>query len=291
MAVYNLGSINADHVYEVPHLPQPGETLAATGFSTGLGGKGANQSVAVARAGSRAFHIGAVGADGRWAVARLADCGVDVRHVAETDTATGHAIITVDRAAENAIVLFPGANMAQTEGAIQAALAGAGPGDTLMLQNETSLPVFAARRAREMGLEVFYSAAPFDVAAVRAVLPHITTLALNGVEAKQLQAELETDLASLGVAQILVTRGAGGAEWHVTGNVITTPAFPVEPVDTTGAGDTFAGYLVAAFDQGLAADAALRLASAAAAIKVTRLGAASAIPTRAETDAFLADQS
>ena len=110
MTIFNLGSINADHVYCVPHLPGPGETLAATSMQTGLGGKGANMSVAAARAGSHVAQIGAVGRDGLWAKNRLLEYGVDTRHIAELDVPTGHAIITVDDAGENAITLFSGAN-------------------------------------------------------------------------------------------------------------------------------------------------------------------------------------
>ena len=112
MTVFNLGSINADLFYRVPHLPGPGETLASTDHSRGLGGKGANMSVAIARAAARAVHIGAVGSDGRWAVERLLEYGVDTRHIARLGAATGHAIIMVDAEGENAIVLFQGANRA-----------------------------------------------------------------------------------------------------------------------------------------------------------------------------------
>ena len=107
MAIWNLGSINADMVYSLPHLPQPGETLAALDYQQFLGGKGANMSVAATRAGSVVHHIGAVGADGLWAIERMSGYGVDTQHIAQIDTPTGHAIIAVDRQAENQIILFP----------------------------------------------------------------------------------------------------------------------------------------------------------------------------------------
>ncbi len=151
MTVFSFGSVNVDHVYSVPHLPAPGETLAAQALSTMLGGKGANQSVAAALAGAEVRHIGAVGADGRWAVAELASYGVDVTHVAEVDHPTGHAIISVDAAGENAILLFAGANWVQSEAAIARALRAAGPGDSLLLQNETSHQAEAAKIARGRG--------------------------------------------------------------------------------------------------------------------------------------------
>ena len=110
MALWNLGSINADLFYSVPHLPGPGETLASTNHRKGLGGKGANISVAAARAAARVFHIGAVGNDGKWASDLLLEYGVDPRFIAVSDTATGHAIIATDADGENNIILYPGAN-------------------------------------------------------------------------------------------------------------------------------------------------------------------------------------
>ena len=285
MAVFTLGSVNVDHVYAVPHLPAPGETLAAHDLSTMLGGKGANQSVAAARAGAAVRHIGAVGADGRWAMEELASFGVDVAHVAEVSEPTGHAIISVDPAGENAILLFPGANRAQCGTAIARALAGGGPGDSLLLQNETSHQAEAAQIARDRGMRVVYSAAPFEVAAVQAVLPHLSLLVVNAVEAAQLRAALG-DVAG---PDLIVTHGADGAEWIAnSGETVTVSAFAMSPVDTTGAGDCFIGSLVAALDAGAGREEALRYAAAAAALQVTRAGTAQAMPLRDEVLAFLA---
>jgi ribokinase len=291
VTIWNLGSINIDHFYRLPHLPRPGETLAAESYSVGLGGKGANQSVAAARAGARVRHIGGVGSED-WALERLRGYGVDCAHVERCKVATGHAIINVDRAGENAIVLFAGANRGFGLEGVAAALKEAVPGDTLLLQNETAHQTEAAQMARAKGMRVVYSAAPFEVEAVRAVLPHITLLALNAVEAEQLSAALGTGLDRLLVPQILVTRGSEGAEWNdlAGGERLLQPSFPVQAVDTTGAGDTFAGYFAAGRDSGLPPGEALRLAAAAAALKVTRAGTADAIPSRAEVDAFLAER-
>lgn len=288
MTIYNLGSINIDHFYRVPHLVAPGETVAAEGYAVGLGGKGANQSVAASRAGAAVRHIGGIGPD-CWPVARLQELGVDCGFVQRLEQPTGHAIIAVDRAGENAIILHPGANRGFAPEGIAEALAGAGPADTLLIQNETAHQVMAARMARERGMRVIYSAAPFDVDAVREVLPHVTVLALNALEAEQLSDALGVDLDDLPVAEVLVTRGAQGAEWRDLrgGDRAVQPAFRVEAVDTTGAGDTFAGYFAAARDQEMTPQAALRLAAAAAAVKVTRAGTADAIPDRAEVDEFL----
>jgi ribokinase len=283
--IFNLGSINADHIYRLPHLPVPGETLATDCYHRTLGGKGANQSVAAAQAGERVCHIGAVGPDGGWMVDLLEGYGVEVGHVARPDVPSGHAVVCVDDAGENAIVIYPGANRALDLSDVTSALGVASPGDWLMMQNETNLQIETARLAQVDGLNLAYSAAPFDADAVRAVLPFVTILILNDVEARQ----LEQAMGAIEVPQLLITRGAEGAEWRdtVSGEVLLCPAFPVTPVDTTGAGDTFAGYMVASLAQGLAPGAALRRASAAAALQVQKPGTAEAIPTSTETAAFL----
>ena len=287
MPIWNLGSINIDHVYRLTRLPAAGETVTATGLSLGLGGKGANQSVAAARAGAQVHHVGAMGTGDDWVIARMIRAGIDCANVARlADHATGHALILVDDAAENAIVVHPGANRALSRHAVETALAGIGPADTLLIQNETSLQAEAAGQARAAGARVICSAAPFDVAALRDVMPHVSILALNEPEAAALEQALGT---APPVPAMLVTRGARGAEYRdlVTGRVTRQPAFAVQAVDTTGAGDCFAGWFAAALDAGLAVPQALREAAAAAAIQVTRAGAGDAMPDRAEVAAFL----
>lgn len=289
--IFNLGSINTDHFYRLPHLPEAGETLAAIGYERGLGGKGANQSVALARAGATVRHIGAIGEDGLWMVERMVAAGVDCQHVENIGVASGHAIINVDVDAENTIILYPGANRALSWDCVMEAISGARSGDVLVMQNETAHQVSAARFAQEQGLNVIYSAAPFEAESVRDVLPFITTLILNAVEASQLCAAMDTTLSRVPVSQILVTHGADGAVLHdhISGQKIAVSAFKVEAVDTSGAGDTFAGFFVAARAEGMTSEAALRFASAASAIKVTRAGTADAIPTREEVVQFLND--
>ncbi len=290
MTIFNLGSINLDHFYEVPHLPQPGETLLATAHSTGLGGKGANQSVAAAQAGARVVHIGAVGPDGAWATSRMQALGVDTTHITPVTSATAHAIINVDPAAENAIVVFPGANMEQSLTQVKIALETAKQGDMLLLQNETNLQVEAATLARAKGLTVIYSAAPFNAKATQALLPLTDILILNAVEMQQLSTATGRAAKSLGPQMIVVTEGSKGGRFVTPEGEGRFPAFPVQALDTTGAGDTHAGYFAAALHEGQPLPDALRLASAASALKVTKKGTADAIPSRSDVDAFLAQQ-
>jgi ribokinase len=290
MTVFNLGSINVDRFYRVPHLPRPGETLPATAHEVGLGGKGANQSVAVARAGSAVRHIGMIGNDNGWVRERLAGFGVDVTHIGACDGHTGHAIIIVDDAGENAIVTFAGSNYHQSTAVIATALNGARKGDIFMFQNEVSDKPLAARIAREKEMFVVYSAAPFKPEVVGELLPFVDLLVLNEIEAGQLSEALGLPVEGIPVPHLLLTRGAEGAIWREqkTGDETAVPSIKVDPVDTAGAGDCFIGYVIAGLDQGLVRADALRLGAAAAALQVTRKGTADAIPDRAEVDAFLA---
>jgi ribokinase len=286
MAIWNLGSINADFVYRVPHIPGPGETLSSTSREVFLGGKGANMSVAAARAAARVHHIGAVGNDGRWAVERLLEYGVDTRNITVLDTETAHAMIMVADDGENAIVLHAGANAQIPQVTLQAAIAEASTGDWLVIQNETNLQRTAAEMGRKMGLRVAYAAAPFDADRVQAVLPYIDFLILNEVEAAQLQTATGQAPEDLEVADVIVTLGADGADWYGTQGKTHFPAIKVVPVDTTGAGDTFTGYVLAGLDRGMPMPQAIGQASKAAALMVTRHGTADVIPDLSEVQAF-----
>ena len=285
MAIYSLGSINIDHVYRVPHLVQPGETLAATDYTKGLGGKGANQSVAAARAGAKVFHIGAIGDDARWTLEALQDYDIDTGNIQVVKTATGHAIIQVDPAAENTITIFPGANRQISDSFVARVLASARPDDIFLMQNETSAQFSSVRLAADMGLRVLYSPAPFDLAALQDVIPYASLLLMNEGEA----AAMIAALGGMPECDVIITKGAQGADWHRLGTAtLSLPAMPVTAVDTTGAGDCFAGTIAASLDAGMDRGMALRRAIAAAGLQVTRPGAAAAMPSRSEVDDVLA---
>jgi ribokinase len=287
MTVYCYGSINLDHIYTLPHRLAPGETLAATAYHIELGGKGANQSVAAARAGAVVRHIGAVGPGG--AQAQLAAFGVDVSGVQVVAEATGHAIILLEPGGENSIVIHPGANRALDLDAAKAALGAAEIGDLLLIQNEVAYAAEIAEYGMGLGMEVIYSAAPFDAAAVQAVLPFTNMLIVNAVEAAQLQDSLGVAFEDLPVETVIVTKGAEGASWHARGTPeIHVPAMAACVVDTTGAGDCFTGALAAALDEVMLPQDAMRFAAAASGLQVGQKGTASAMPNRAQIDAVLA---
>ena len=288
MTIFNLGSINADRFYRLPHLVQPGETIAATSTYEGLGGKGTNMSVAASRAGSDVCHVGAVGADGVWAVDRIKGYGVDTHYLIEVNMPTGHAIIMVDDGGENAIVIYPGANRAIPERLVKDALGAANHSDLVLIQNETCHQVLMAQSAWERGLKVAYAAAPFDLDAVQNILPYTDYLILNELEMQQLEEATGMTPPELPLHDVVVTLGARGCVWYDNSTGLQTQfaAPKVNVVDTTGAGDTFTGYLIAGLDQGLTMPEAIKRAQIASAIMVTRKGTADVIPTLEEVTAF-----
>ena len=287
MTVFNLGSINIDRVYALDHIVASGETESASSLAEHPGGKGFNQSVALARAGAAVRHIGAVGNDGAGLVEMLRDTGADVSGIDVVAQPTGHAIIQVDRNGRNSIIVFAAANGALSPDAVRKALASAVPGDVLLCQNETSAVADAIRCAKEHGMRVVFNPSPFDGRIAALPLELVDLFLVNETEEAGL---LELGGAAAAAARV-VTRGEQGCETRFPGQApVRAAAFHVKAADTTAAGDTFTGFYLAAKAQGLDEAAALRRACAAAAISVTRPGAAPSIPTAAEVDAFLAAQ-
>lgn len=288
MAIYNLGSINVDYFYTLPHLVRPSETLSAIGFNQGLGGKGANQSVAIAKAGGTVKHIGAMNPADRGYYDQLVALKVDVSHLSMTNTATGHGIVMVDeQSAENQIVVYPGANFAITEEMVDAGLENATSSDWALCQNETSQTVYFMKRAKDKGLKLCYSAAPFDAEKTLVMLPLINMLVVNEIEANDLERELNRPIEECGVDHVLVTLGSRGVRYIGLEGEFTLPSPSVEAVDTTGAGDTFLGLFMARYDLTGDLKASLHFAVTGAAIQVTRQGTADAIPYLDEIESAL----
>ena len=286
MTIWNLGSINTDIIYSVPHIPAPGETLSSTGRSVFLGGKGANMSVAAARAGAHVRHIGAIAPESKWTRDRLLEYGVDTRSVIEIDADPAQAIISVAEDGENAILLHTGANGAIPEDHVKQSLTEAEVGDWVVAQNETNAQHTALALGKEMGLRVAYAAAPFSAEAVQSVLSLLDFLILNEIEMAQLSDALGKSASELGIETVIVTKGADGADLYRNGEMSHFDALPVTPVDTTGAGDTFTGYVLAGLDRGLPVEQAVQLAIKASALMVTRKGTADVIPDLLDVQEF-----
>ncbi|MEL7026813.1 MAG: ribokinase [Pseudomonadota bacterium] len=285
--IYNLGSINADYFYSVRELPRAGETLAANTLDRDLGGKGANMSVAAARAGGRVRHIGAVGEDGVWVIDAFRAAGVETDIAVLPDVPTGHAVILREMSGENAIITLAGANNALDRDQVLQALRGIGPGDVFLFQNETNQIEYAAKVASDAGAHILYAAAPFCERSVRDVLSMVDTLVLNSVEMDQMKMALGAGPDALGVSNVIVTEGARGAHLFQQGaDVVRIPAPKVDVVDTTGAGDTLSGFLAEGLDAERPIEHVLHRAICAASIMTTKKGTASAIPSLDELEAF-----
>ncbi len=276
--ILNFGSINIDYVYRLQTLPQAGETLSCQGFARYLGGKGINQSIAIARAGGAVKHIGAVGADGAFALAQIADMGLGTNDIRVTDTATGHAVICLDKQGENHIIIHAGANAELTENQINSALDANPKAEWVVIQNETNLTEYIAKSAKQRGLSLAYSAAPFDATACQTILPYLDILAVNETEATALSHAMQTPITDLKIPTLLITKGAKGAELWQNGACISVSGLPVKAIDTVGAGDTFFGSFIARLQNGTPAQEALNYAASAAALQCTITGAATAIP-------------
>ena len=290
------GSANLDFVVRASHIPAPGETVLGQGFQTFPGGKGANQAVACARAGGANTHMLLALGDDAFAApieASLRGSGVQLHIVRCTGVPSGAAFICVADSAENAITVAPGANATLRPQHLPP-LADV---SHLLLQLETPIKTVTAYAvaARAAGVTVVLNAAPAQ-ALPSALLAAVDVLVVNEGELAALaglagptgqDADIKTSAARLKVPCVIVTLGARGCVARTAQGWLTQGAYPVQPLDTTAAGDTFCGTLVAALHFGQGLPAALMLASAAAAVACTRLGAQSSIPTRAEVEVFM----
>ena len=288
--IINFGSINIDHVYRVPHLVKPGETLSSLDLVTGLGGKGANQSVAIARAGVSVAHVGRVFKGDRWAVELLASTGVDTDNIALIEGASGHAIIQVDDQGENAIVLHGGANQSFSIADIESALNHNQQARYLLMQNETNLLAEAFELAQAKGIKIVLNPAPMTDNIKDLPLAKLDTLIVNQGEAEALCGAADIDQMTQQMAalapqtRVVVTLGGDGAMLLANGEVTHINSPSVDVVDTTGAGDTFVGYFLAGVAEGMNDHDALQRACLAGSIAVTRQGAITAIPDRSEVN-------
>ena len=298
MRVLNLGSLNLDKTYSVKHFVQPKETIQALRYEEFCGGKGLNQSVAIARAGAKVYHAGKIGTDGERLLTFLKQAGVQTDYIQSTDRATGHAVIQVDETGQNNIIIWGGANADISRGDIDRATEVFWPGDLLLLQNEISNVDYAIRRARQQNMKVVFNPSPINDAIVTYPLELVDCFILNEVEGRCLARvdSEEPDVILEGLkarfpgAEFVLTVGEKGAYFFDGEQTLYQKTYSVDVVDTTGAGDTFCGYFLASMAQERPVREALRMASAAAALSVTRQGAAQSIPDKKEVEAFLASQ-
>ena len=290
MKILNFGSLNIDKVYRVAHFVRAGETVASAGYQCFPGGKGLNQSIAAARAGQKVFHAGTVGEDGLFLLDTLRKGGVDTRYVRTSGSITGHALIQVDDAGENCIILYPGSNFENEEEYVDEVLRDFEGPDILLLQNEINGLEQLLRKGREKGLRIMLNPSPMEERLKGMDLSAVTWLMLNETEGREITGESEPDRITDCLLQrypdmrVVLTLGEKGAVYRDRGEYLRQPAFPVRAVDTTAAGDTFTGYFIAAAAEGKKNGEALKLAAASASLAVSRQGAAVSIPERAQVE-------
>lgn len=289
MKVINFGSLNIDHFYDVEHFVRPGETIASKRYRQSCGGKGLNQSIALARAGAEVFHAGKIGLDGKALLGCLESSGVNTTHVEIVDNEpSGHAIIQVDKNGQNSIILHGGANQTIHESDVLRVLQAFSPGDCILLQNEISCMAGIIHQAKQQGLTIYLNPAPMDEKVHGYPLDEVDTFFINEIEGNGLTGAIEPDgiIETMGrrfpQAVTILTLGEHGVIFADRQTRISVSAERVKALDTTAAGDTFIGYFLAQKIKGHAAEDCLRIACHAAAICVTRRGAADSIPLQDE---------
>lgn len=293
MKILNFGSCNLDYVYSMEHIVMPGETASSSKLEIFPGGKGLNQSIATAKAGVPIYHAGCVGEDGRLLTDTLTDGGVNTDYLQEVPGKNGHAIIQVSADGENSIVLYAGSNGMISGELIDRVLSHFAEGDILLLQNEINNVPLIVEKAYCKGMKIVLNPSPYNEKIAKIDLSKISCLILNEVEAagfsgtEDVEQSLDYLCQKYPGMEIMLTLGKNGCVYCDGVNRLYQPAFSVQAVDTTAAGDTFTGYFVAGMSENRNMAEILEMASAASAISVTRHGAAPSIPAKEEVISFL----
>ena len=294
MRILNFGSLNIDHVYHVDHFVRPGETIAAHSFELFPGGKGLNQSIALARAGAAIYHAGKLGHDGEMLKEILDKNRVNTDYLEKTDEVCGHALIQVTKQGENSIIIYGGSNRTITEDFVDSVIRDFGREDMVLIQNEVSCIGYIARKCAERGMRIAFNPSPLDEELLKSFPFELVSLfVVNEIEGHGLTGKEETHeiLDSLMIkypdSAVVLTLGNRGAVYRDKAHTYTHGTYDVEVVDTTATGDTFTGYFLGCLSAGNSIPECLRKASVASSLAVSREGASSSIPTMDEVDKAL----
>lgn len=285
LKIYNLGSLNIDYVYSVDHFVSAGETLGSQKMEIFPGGKGLNQSVATAKAGSPVIHGGMIGKDGEFLLEILKNSGADASRVKIIDTSSGHAIIQVDKSGQNCILLFGGTNRLIDREYAEEFLCDAGKDDILILQNEISGLADIFEIAHEKQMQIVFNPSPLADNIKTLSLEFVKWWFCNEIEGEALfgsadpQKIAENFIKKYPDSNLILTLGKKGCLFKNKDLCFTVPIYDAEVVDTTAAGDTFTGYFISCISKDIPAKQALETATKASAITVSRMGASSSIPT------------
>lgn len=298
MKVLCFGSLNIDYTYKVPYFVKKGETLSSEGLNVCGGGKGLNQSIALAKAKTEVYHAGAIGQDGLFLLDMLKDAGVNPEYVKVLDEVrTGNAIIQNDREGDNCIILYGGANQAISEEQADSVLAHFDKGDYLILQNEMNALAYIIEKAHEKGMIIVLNPSPMDAKVLEADLQKVDYFLLNEVEAMQILGReasgeeswekiAEELLQKFPQSSIVLTMGSEGSVFMNQKEMVRQSIYKVKAVDTTAAGDTFTGFFLGGLLHGCSIKEAMDQASRASAIAVTRPGSSPSIPELEEVERF-----
>lgn len=292
MKILNFGSLNLDYVYQVEHILIPGETLSSSDRTIFCGGKGLNQSIALAKAGITVYHAGMVGEGGEILLETCRENGVDTRFVRKIDGPCGHTVIQVDKDAQNCILLFGGANRSITREFVDEVLAFFEKGDVILLQNEINELGYIIDKASEKGMMIILNPSPYDNALDRCNLSKVSLFLVNEIEGYQITGEKEPEAILAKVrsiypkAKIVLTLGSEGSVYQDENQIYRQGMYKVKAIDTTAAGDTFTGYFIASILENMSVEEGLKLAAKASAIAVSRPGATASIPLREEVQVF-----
>jgi ribokinase len=286
MKILNFGSLNIDYTYRIDHFVKGGETISASTMQKNIGGKGLNQSVALAKAGAEVYHAGSIGPDGDFLLKYLLENGVNVDHILVGETATGHAIIQLDDKGQNCIIIYGGANTQITREHIDDVLKNFDDGDVLLLQNEINNGCYIMTRAKEKGMIVVLNPSP--VTNLDMPLALVDYFLLNEHEAaalfhcEEISEITEAMRRTYPEAKFVLTLGENGVIYIDKDTTIKKDAIKTQVVDTTAAGDTFTGFFMATLFEGGDVDEALGIATKAASVAISRPGAAESIPYKRE---------
>ncbi len=290
MKVLNFGSLNVDYVYNVDHMVQGGETLSSTGMNVFLGGKGFNQSAALAKAGLEVYHAGQIGDDGLGFLDGCREYGIHSDFIRQVEGKSGHTIIQVDKNGQNCILLHGGSNRTITKEFVDEVLSHFEKGDFLILQNEINLLDYIIDAAYEKGMVIVLNPSPMDAYLKSCDMNKISYFLLNEIEGSQLTGEDDLDKVPAKLLEIypnaksVLTLGSEGSVYMDQNTTVRQGIYKVPVVDTTAAGDTFTGYFIAGVIAGDTIEVTLNRAAKASAITVSREGAAPSIPFKKEVE-------
>lgn len=292
MRVLNFGSLNYDYVYNVDHIMMPGETQSSVNMTTFGGGKGLNQSIALAKAGVPVFHAGLIGEDGELFLQICRENHVDTTYIQTIQGKSGHTIIQVDKDAQNCILLYGGANRKVTKKIVDNVLKDFEEGDILLLQNEISEISYIIEQAYEKKMIIALNPSPYDNALGACDFHKVSIFLMNEIEGEMMTGYKEPDcilnymMEEYPNAKVVLTLGGDGVRYCDKGQRCVQGIFKVQAVDTTAAGDTFTGYFISGILKKKPIKEILETCAKASAIAVSRPGATTSIPTAEEVASF-----